>query len=78
MKTAELSVLEAQKEICSFSERIQRMFGMVRDLLKEKDEKKFLKVFSRIEKYEGISDNMEIEIASAAFYSLQMRFNRGL
>jgi phosphate:Na+ symporter len=63
MKTAELSVLEAQKEICSFSERIQRMFGMVRDLLKEKDEKKFLKVFSRIEKYEGISDNMEIEIA---------------
>ncbi|WP_025883451.1 Na/Pi cotransporter family protein [Segatella paludivivens] len=63
MKTAELSVLEAQKEICSFSERIQRMFGMVRDLLKEKDEKNLLKIFSRIEKYEGISDNMEIEIA---------------
>ena len=63
MKTAELSVLEAQKEISSFSERIQRMFGMVRDLLKEKDEKKILKIFSRIEKYEGISDNMEIEIA---------------
>ncbi len=63
MKTAELSVLEAQKEISSFSERIQRMFGMVRDLLKEKDEKNLLKIFSRIEKYEGISDNMEIEIA---------------
>lgn len=63
MKTAELSVLEAQKEICSFSERIQRMFGMVRNLLKEKDEKNLLKIFSRIEKYEGISDNMEIEIA---------------
>lgn len=63
MKTPELSVLEAQKEICSFSERIQRMFGMVRALLKEKDEKNLLKIFSRIEKYEGISDNMEIEIA---------------
>lgn len=63
MKTAELSVLEAQKEISSFSERIQRMFGMVRDLLKENDEKNTLKIFSRIEKYEGISDNMEIEIA---------------
>lgn len=63
MKTAELSVLEAQKEISSFSERIQRMFGMVRDLINEKDEKKLLKIFSRIEKYEGISDNMEIEIA---------------
>ena len=64
MKTPELSVLEAQKEIQSFAERIQRMFNMVRDLLGEKDEDKFTKLFTRIEKYEGISDNMEIEIAN--------------
>ncbi|MBQ8657351.1 MAG: Na/Pi cotransporter family protein [Prevotella sp.] len=63
MKTPELSVLEAQKEIHSFGERIQRMFGMVRELVREKDESNFVKAFSRIEKYEGISDNMEIEIA---------------
>jgi phosphate:Na+ symporter len=63
MKTPELSVLEAQKEIQSFAVRIQRMFGMVRELVHEKDEAKFVKAFSRIEKYEGISDNMEIEIA---------------
>ena len=63
MKTPELSVLEAQKEITSFSERMQRMFGMVRELLTEKDEQKFNKLFTRIEKYESISDNMEIEIA---------------
>ena len=63
MKTPELSVLEAQKEITLFAERIQRMFGMVRDLLEEKDETSFVKLYSRIEKYEGISDNMEIEIA---------------
>ena len=63
MKTPELSVLEAQKEIESFAERMQRMFGMVRELLTEKDEKKFNATFNRIEKYEGISDNMEIEIA---------------
>ena len=63
MKTPELSVLEAQKEIRSFSDRMQRMFGMVRELLGEKDEQKFAKGFARIEKYEGISDNMEIEIA---------------
>ena len=63
MKTPELSVLEAQKEIQSFSERMQRMFGMVRELLIEKDEQKFVQLYSRIEKYEGISDNMEIEIA---------------
>ena len=63
MKTPELSVLEAQKEIVSFSERIQRMFGMVCDLLTEKDQNKFNKLFSRIEKYENIADSMEISIA---------------
>ena len=63
MKTPELSVLEASKEIKSFAERIQRMFGMVRELLGERDTEKFNKLYTRIEKYEGISDNMEIEIA---------------
>ena len=63
MKTPELSVLEAQKEICSFAERIQRMFGMVRELLDTKEDSKFVKLFTRIEKYESISDNMELEIA---------------
>ncbi|MBO4603202.1 MAG: Na/Pi cotransporter family protein [Salinivirgaceae bacterium] len=63
MKTPELSVLEAQKEIQQFALRIQRMFGMVRELLVEKDEKVFNKLYNRIEKYEGISDSMELEIA---------------
>lgn len=64
MKTPEISVLEAEKEIQAFAERIQRMFGMVRELLGETDKDKFVKLFTRIEKYEGISDNMEIEIAN--------------
>ena len=73
MKTPELSVLEAQKEIRSFSDRMQRMFGMVTELLtlsssesakkKGASETEFNKLYSRIEKYEGISDNMELEIA---------------
>ena len=73
MKTPELSVLEAQKEIQSFSDRMQRMFGMVQELLNigrsdktdknDKSEQEFIKLYSRIEKYEGISDNMELEIA---------------
>jgi phosphate:Na+ symporter len=71
MKTPELSVLEAQKEIQSFSDRMQRMFGMVQELLnesssltgKKQDDQRFNTLFSRIEKYEGISDNMELEIA---------------
>ena len=63
MKTPEISVLEAQKEIHCFAERIQRMFGMVKELLGETNDDKFIKLYTRIEKYEGISDNMEIEIA---------------
>ena len=63
MKTPEIAVLEAQKEIHCFAERIQRMFGMVKELLGETNDDKFIKLYTRIEKYEGISDNMEIEIA---------------
>ncbi|WP_311441491.1 Na/Pi cotransporter family protein [Hoylesella enoeca] len=63
LQTPELSVLEARKEIQSFAERIQRMFGMVRELLGTSEDNVFVKLFTRIEKYEGISDNMEIEIA---------------
>ena len=63
LQTPELSVLEAQKEIISFAERMQRMFGMVRELIRIDDASAFSKLFARIEKYEGISDNMEIEIA---------------
>ena len=62
MATPELSVLEARKEIGQFGKRMQRMFGMVEDLMDEKDDEKFVKLFTRIEKYEGISDNMEVEI----------------
>ncbi len=64
METPELSVLEAQKEITNFGERIQRMFSFVRELLETKDETAFVKLFTRIEKYENISDSMEIEIAN--------------
>ena len=63
MKTPELSVFEAQKEISSFGDRIHRMFGMVMELLGTTDHKNFDKLYERIEKYEGVSDNMEIEIA---------------
>ena len=64
METPELSVLEAQKEIINFGERIQRMFGFVRNLVEIKDDTEFVKLYSRIEKYERISDNVELEIAN--------------
>ena len=62
MKTPEISVLQAQKEIAVFGERMMSMSEMVRDLYKTQDEAEFSKIFERIKKYEQISDNMENEI----------------
>ncbi|MCQ2060521.1 MAG: Na/Pi cotransporter family protein [Fibrobacter sp.] len=64
LETPELSLLEARKEITLFAERTKKMFRFIPDLLEMKDENDFMKLFARIEKYENISDNMEIEIAS--------------
>ena len=64
LSTAELSLLQAQKEIQVYGERTQKMFGLVRDLFHEKDEKEFTPKYSRIEKYENISDAVELEIAN--------------
>ena len=62
MKTPEISVLQAQKEITQFGIRMERMFGMVHDLYDAPDDDTFKSIYERIEKYEGISDNMENEI----------------
>ena len=62
MKTPEISVLQAQKEIAVFGERMMKMSEMVRDLYRTTDEAEFKKIFERIQKYEQISDNMENEI----------------
>ncbi len=63
MSTSELSILQAWKEVHVFAIRTQRMIGMIHDLYYENDEAQFTKIFSRIEKYEGICDRMEYEIA---------------
>ena len=62
MSTAELSLFEARKEINLFAERTLKMFRFVPELLRLKDEAAFAKLFARIEKYEGISDKLEMEI----------------
>ena len=63
MQTPEIAVLQAQKEIGVFGERVARMFDMVRALSDETDNSAFEKTLDRIGKYEQIADNMEIEIA---------------
>ena len=62
--TSELSLIQSKKEIALYGKRVQRMFGIVKDLYYEEDPDKFLKIYGRIEKYEEISDRMELEIAN--------------
>lgn len=63
VQTPEISVLQAQKETGHFAQRVQQMFGMVRQLTDEKDEEKFQRLFSQIAHQEDITDKIEIEIA---------------
>ena len=63
MQTPEIAVLQAQKETAHFAQRVQQMFGMVRQLMDEKDEKNFVHLFSQIEYQEDQTDRMELEIA---------------
>ena len=64
MQTPEIAILQAQKETVHFAERMHRMFGMASVLIDEKDKKEIESQFARIERYETIADNMEIEIAN--------------
>jgi phosphate:Na+ symporter len=63
LSTSELSLIQAWKEIKVYAERSHRMFSLIRELLQEKNENDFIKKFSRVQKYENISDRMEVEIA---------------
>ena len=62
MKTPELSVFQAQKEVVIFGERMQHMFDSVKELYKADDDKSFQELFDRVEKYEDLSDRMESKI----------------
>ncbi|MEA4937320.1 MAG: Na/Pi cotransporter family protein [Paludibacter sp.] len=63
LSTSELSLMQAWNEIKSYSNRTQRMFRITRELYWEQNENDVVKLFSRIQKYESISDRMEVEIA---------------
>ena len=63
MQTPEIAVLQVQKEIVHFAERMHRMFGMACVLIDERDKKERESQYARIERYETIADNMELEIA---------------
>jgi phosphate:Na+ symporter len=64
MSTSEISTMQAKKEIANFGLRIQKMFTFIPTLLISTPGKKYNKLLQRISKYEEITDNLEIEIAT--------------
>ena len=64
LNASELNIAQAEKEMYVYAERVGRMMDMAQTLIhtKEKSEE-FNKLYSRLEKYEDISDRMELEIA---------------
>lgn len=64
LSSSELNIAQAEKEIAVYAERVGRMIGMAQTLVHTPSgTDDFNKLLSRIEKYEDISDRMEIEIA---------------
>ncbi len=64
LSTAEFSLIQAKKEIIVYAKRSYKMFGFVKDFFLEKNEKNLEIIYQRIEKYENISDRVEVEIAT--------------
>ncbi|MEA4975273.1 MAG: Na/Pi cotransporter family protein [Paludibacter sp.] len=63
LSTSELSLIQAWNEIKSYGLRTQKMFAIARTFYEEKNENEAVKLFTRLQKYESISDRMEVEIA---------------
>ena len=65
LQASELNITQAQKEIEVYGQRVGRMLGMAEEIVHLKsDDSKYSEVYSRLEKYEDISDKMEIEIGN--------------
>ncbi len=63
LSASELNIEQAQSEIVLYAQRVERMLGMYKELLHTKTgTTEFNEIYTRIGKYEDISDRMEIEI----------------
>tara|TARA_Y100000782_G_scaffold115587_1_gene160882 strand:+ start:5993 stop:7681 length:1689 start_codon:yes stop_codon:yes gene_type:complete len=63
MGTPELALLEARKEVAKFGRLTHKMLGFFKELFIEKEPKKINKRLAKLQKYEDITDRIEIEIA---------------
>ncbi|SMO60207.1 phosphate:Na+ symporter [Saccharicrinis carchari] len=64
LSTSELCILQAKKELQSFARHTGKLLGFNRRLLAETNDKRFNKMYTAIEKYTSVSDDVEEEVAS--------------
>ena len=62
--TSELALSEVQNEIITFAERCKKMYDMVKNMMTIEKEADFVQELERVNKYEGITDKMELEIGN--------------
>lgn len=63
IQTPEIAVMQAQKETAHYGKRAQKMFGMIQDMLNERDSDRIEEIYQHIEQEEDVSDEAEITIA---------------
>jgi len=73
--TAEMCILEAKKEVAKFGNTTSRMNGFMKTLLNSSDKKEKNKMYTKLEKYEEITDRVEVEIASYLGKSAQLEMS---
>jgi phosphate:Na+ symporter len=61
--TSEIAVETAKNEVRVYAQNTYKMFQLVPKLLVEKDETDYQKLFNKIEHFENLSDDKELEIA---------------
>ncbi len=73
--TSELCILEAKKEVAKFGNITSKMNGFVKTFVNSSDRKEKNKMLRKIEKYEEITDRVEIEIADYLGKTAQMEMS---
>ena len=74
-RTAKVAKAQAEKEISVFAERVQRMFGMTKELIHSKENsEEFTKLFSRLEKYEDMNKTNKYTKEELLIFSFLLNF----
>ena len=60
----EVAILEVKKEVAKFGEVTTRMNSFIRTLINDQDKKTRNKMFNKVQKYEEITDRVEVEVAN--------------